>query len=384
MSKLVRRSIETLASRPLDSQEVRLRPAPFWTHALEITIIATAVAGFGFAVVAKIDEVVVAPGVLQPVGAERPIKSPLAGVAAEILVKEGEEVQIGQPLLRLSSEISRKRGTTVQEQSGMEKQRLNEQSQAMQARERSSSARVDALVQALVVEKKILDQISPLAASGAMSQMQLLQQQNRVAQLRSEVAQAEANLKQIQVESVRFRQDSLRSLSDLDRERVEVEEIQKREILRAPVAGVVFDLVPSSPGYTVSQGETLLKVVPQNPLEAKVFFTDREIGFVKAGQSAEVRVNAFPFTQFGSIPGTIKSVSRFSLPADQKNPQRRFPGYVALERNYLLRQGDTFPVGTGQGVSVNVMLREKRVITLLTDAFGRAFDALRQIRSTSN
>ena len=78
MSKLVRRSIETLAARPLDPQEVRLRPAPFWSQALVWTIIGTASAGFVFAVLAQIDEVVVAPGMLQPRGAERPIKSPLA------------------------------------------------------------------------------------------------------------------------------------------------------------------------------------------------------------------------------------------------------------------------------------------------------------------
>ena len=70
MSKLVRRSIETLATRPLDPQEVRLRPAPVWSQAVVWTIIGTATAGFRFAVMAKIDEVVVAPGILQPPGAE--------------------------------------------------------------------------------------------------------------------------------------------------------------------------------------------------------------------------------------------------------------------------------------------------------------------------
>lgn len=383
MTKLVRRSIETLANRPLDPQEVRLRPAPVWSQAVVWTIIGTAVAGFGFAVMAKIDEVVVAPGILQPQGAERPIKAPLAGVVSQILVKEGDAVRRGQPLIRLDPDVSEKRRSTVQEQTGLERQRFAEQTRAVAARQDSLQARIEALRQSMATEQQILQQIEPLAREGGVQQVQVLQQRNRVQQLRSEVAQAEANLREVQAELVRLRQESLRNLSDLDRQRVEVREAQEQELLVAPVDGVVFDLVPASPGYAVSPGETLVKVVPKGHLEAKVFFSNREVGFVKPGQTAEVRVDAFPFTQFGSIPARIKAVSAYSLPADAQNPQPRFPGYVQLDRNTLERNGKQFAVGPGQSVVVNVILRQKRVITLLTDAVDRAFDSLRRIRSSS-
>ena len=193
MSKLVRRSLETLATRSLDPQEVRLRPAPVWSRALVWTIIGTAVAGFVFAVMAKIDEVVVAPGILQPQGAERPIKSPLAGVVEQILVREGERVRKGQPLIRLDPDVSEKRRTTVQEQTQLEKQRFKEQTRAVEARQESLDARIDALRQAMATERQILLQIEPLARQGAVQQVQVLQQRNRVQQLISEIAQAEAN-----------------------------------------------------------------------------------------------------------------------------------------------------------------------------------------------
>jgi hemolysin D len=383
MSKLVRRSIDTLATRPLDPQEVRLRPAPVWSQALVWTIIGTAVAGFGFAVMAKIDEVVVAPGTLQPQGAERPIKSPLAGVVDQILVREGARVRKGQPLIRLDPDVSEKRRSTVQVQTKLERQRFEEQTRAVEARQESLDARIDALRQAMATESQILLQIEPLSQQGAVQQVQVLQQRNRVQQLRSEIAQAEANQREVQAELVRLRQESLRNLTDLDRQRVEVREAQEQELLVAPVDGVVFDLVPSSPGYAVSPGETLVKVVPNGQLEAKVFFSNREVGFVKPGQEAQVRVDAFPFTQFGSIPARIQAVSAYSLPADAQNAQPRFPSYVRLERNHLERNGKEYAVGPGQSVVVNVILRQKRVITLLTDAVDRAFDSLRRIRSSS-
>jgi HlyD family secretion protein len=374
----------TLVARPLDPQEVRLRPSPRWSQALVWTIIATATAGFGFAVMAEIDEVVVAPGTLQPQGAERPIKSPLAGVVAEILVKEGQVVRQGQPLLRLDPDVSQKRSSTVAEQTRLERQRGREQTRAFLAREDSLRARAEALRQSMATEQQILRQIEPLAAAGAIQTLQVMQQRNRVQQLRSEIAQAEANLREVEAELVRQRQDSLRNLSDLDRQRVEVREAQDQELLRAPLDGVVFDLVPSSAGYAATSGETLLKVVPSGTLEAKVFFTNREVGFVKPGQSAQVRVDAFPFTQFGSIPGVVKAVSVYALPADAQNPEPRFPGYVELRRSYLEREGRRHVVGSGQSVAVNVVLRQKRVITLLTDVLDRAFDSLRRIRSTSS
>ena len=97
MSKLIRRSRETLTARPLDHQEVRLKPAPIWSQMMVWSITATAVPGFGFAVMAKIGEVVVAPGTLQPRGAERSIKSSLAGVVGQILVEEGQRVPRASP-----------------------------------------------------------------------------------------------------------------------------------------------------------------------------------------------------------------------------------------------------------------------------------------------
>jgi HlyD family secretion protein len=384
MSKLIRRPIDTLAARPLDPQEVRLRPTPGWSQALVWAIIGTATAGLGFAVMARIDEVVVAPGLLQPQGAERPIKSPVAGVVAQLLVKEGQEVRRGQRLLRLDMDVTDKRRSTVQQQTRLERQRFQEQTKAMQAREDSLRTRTQALRQAMATEQQILNQIEPLARAGGIQKVQVLQQRNRVQQLNSDRAQAEANLREVQAELVRLRQESLRNRSDLDRQRVEVQEEQQQEVLVAPLDGVVFDLVPASAGYAVSPGETLLKVVPRGRLEAKVFFSNREVGFVKPGQLAQVRVDTFPFTQFGAIPGRIKAVSSYSLPADAQHTEPRFPAYVSLQRNYLERGGRPYPVGPGQSVQVNVILRQKRVITLLTDVVDRAFDSLRRIRSSSS
>ena len=383
MTNLIKRTQAALTSKPVDYQEVRLKPAPLWSQAVVWTIIGTASLGFVYAAAAKIDEVVVANGTLKAIGAARPIMSPAAGVVDQIYVKEGQSVRAGEALLKFDPEVNETRRSALQEQIRLERQRFNEQERAFEAREQSLESRTRSQEASLQTEQVILTQIEPLAREGGIQVVQVLQQKNKIQQLRSEIAQSEANLREVQAELVKLRQESLRNLSDLERQLVEVNKALDYEQLRAPVGGMVFELKPSSPGYAAQANETLLKVVPRGTLEAKVFLTNRDVGFAKPGQLAQVRVDAFPFTQFGSIPGRLKSVGTDSLPPDQQNPQPRFPAYVSLDRLYLEKNGTKHKVSSGQTVSVNLVVRDKRVISLLTDAVQRAFDSLRRIRSSA-
>lgn len=381
MNNLIKRTKAALSSRQVDYQEVRLKPAPLWSQALVWAIIGTASVGFVYASAARIDEVVVAEGTLQAIGASRPIMSPAAGVVDQIYVKEGQSVPAGEVLLKFDPEVNETRHSALQEQIRLERQRFIEQERVFEAREQSLESRTRSQEASLQTEQLILTQIEPLADKGAIQMVQILQQKNKIQQLRSEIAQSVANLREVQAELVKLRQESLGNLSDLERQLVEVNKALDYEELRAPVGGMVFDLKPSSPGYAAQANEILLKVVPDGILEAKVFLTNRDVGFAEPGQLAQVRVDAFPFTQFGSIPGKLKSVGTDSLPPDPQNPQPRFPAYVSLDRYYLEKNGIKYQVSSGKTVSVNLIVRDKRVISLLTDAVQRAFDSLRRIRS---
>ena len=118
-------------------------------------------AGFGvplafvFACFAKIDEVVVAPGELQPIGAERPLKAPFAGMVKEIVVKEGQDVIAGQPLIRMDTEVSEKRKETLEKQYKLEETRFTEETRSFRAREESLRERMNGLSRALAVEQEI-------------------------------------------------------------------------------------------------------------------------------------------------------------------------------------------------------------------------------------
>ena len=371
----------SLVLRPLNPQDVQLRPAPIWSKALAWTIIATASFGFVYAVFARIDEVVLATGELQPLGAERPVKAPFAGVIQEILVKEGQKVNLGDTLLRFDPEVSRKRKETLETQIKLERKRFEEESRSIKARKKGIQETINGVQRSLKTEMEIYTNILPLAEIGALQLTETLRQRNRVEQLESEVAQSKADLEEVEAQLLKLEQQSLREISDLERQLVEVGDIITKERLDAPVAGIIYGMVPSSPGYAATAGETLVKVVPGGEIEAKIFVTNRDVGFLESGMKAQVRVDAFPYTQFGSIPGSLKTVGTLPVEPDQQNPVPRFPAYVKLDREYLSKGVDKYEVRAGQSVQVNLVLRDKRVISLLTDAVQKALDSLTRIRS---
>ena len=71
-------------------------------------------------------------------------------------------------------------------------------------------------------------------------------------QLESEVAQARANLQEVQAQLLKMEQESLREISDLERQLVEVEDTLSKEILSSPVDGLVFGLCLQVLGYATS------------------------------------------------------------------------------------------------------------------------------------
>ena len=372
----------SLAVRPLNHQEVQLRPAPLWSKALAWTIISTASLGFIFAVFAKIDEVVLAPGELQPLGAERPVKAPFAGVIKDIVAKEGQKVYAGDTLLRFDADVSRKRKETLETQIKLERKRFEEESRAVEARKRGVVERLNGLKRSLNTESSIYTNIIPLAEIGAMQLTELLRQRNKVEQLESDAQVVKADLEEVEAQLNKLKQESLREISELERQMVEVEDTITKEKLSAPIAGIVYGMIPSSAGYAASAGETLVKVVPGGEIEAKIYITNQDVGFMKPGMKAQIRVDAFPYTQFGSITGSLKSVGTLPLEPDQQNPMPRFPAYVKIDKDYLEKDGEKYEISAGQSVQVNLILRDKRVISLLTDAVQKALDSLTRIKSS--
>ena len=215
---------------------------------------------------------------------------------------------------------------------------------------------VENLKELLKIRKNVLDIYETLFEEGAISKVDYLDKKIAVQNIKIKINQANSKIEEIKA-------------------------MDKRTRLSSPVDGVVFNLVAFSEGYAVTEGEVLLNVIPDGDLEAKIFVANKDIGFLSPNMKDEIRVEAFPFTQFGSIKGKLKLIGEEVLPADQQNPQSRFPVIVGLDKQYLNLEGEKYKVKSGQSVTVNFIVKKKRLITLLTDTIDKAFDALRGIKS---
>jgi hemolysin D len=105
--------------------------------------------------------------------------------------------------------------------------------------------------------------------------------------------------------------------------------------LKAPVAGTIFELKAKGEGFVAKESEPVLKIVPDDSLVAQVYITNRDIGFVRQGMKVDIRVDSFPFSEFGDIEGELIEVGRDALPPDEIYPYYRFPAKVKLKQQFI-------------------------------------------------
>ncbi len=139
-------------------------------------------------------------------------------------------------------------------------------------------------------------------------------------------------------------------------------------------------------GQVVSPGQALLTVVPDaGPIEVEAMVTNEDIGFVVPGQRAVVKVEAFPFTRYGTIDGTVRWVSRDAVAARDAGAQNDaaagrpgtapagasggqgfvFPAIVSLGTDAITVDQKTIPLSAGLAVTVEIKTGERRVIDYL-------------------
>lgn len=177
-----------------------------------------------------------------------------------------------------------------------------------------------------------------------------------------------------------------------------VKEAQTR--LTAPISGMVQQLAVTTVGQVVSSGQALMTIVPDDtPIEVEAMILNRDIGFVKVGQPVTIKIDAFPFTRYGTLDGTVSTISRDGV--DQKTaanlsdaasltrPQGAsaasnaataetlaFPARIALLRETIDVDGRQVHLRPGMAVTVEVKTGQRRAIDYV-------LSPLREIKSAS-
>ncbi|MGE0484601.1 MAG: HlyD family type I secretion periplasmic adaptor subunit [Gammaproteobacteria bacterium] len=137
-----------------------------------------------------------------------------------------------------------------------------------------------------------------------------------------------------------------------------------RHRLRAPVSGTVQQLAVHTEGGVVAAATTLLSVVPAGAVpQVEAWIENRDIGFVAPGQAAVVKVETFPFTRYGTLPGRLRAVSPDAVP--REDGALLYLAQVALDRAELTDDGRRLPITPGMAVRVEVDLGRRTVLEFL-------------------
>ena len=131
--------------------------------------------------------------------------------------------------------------------------------------------------------------------------------------------------------------------------------------LTAPVDGTVQQLAVHTVGGVVPAAQQLMVVVPRkNEVEVEAFLENKDIGFVQLGQVAAVKIDAFEYTKYGTIPGSVSHVSHDAI-ADEKK-WLIYAVRVLLDRATLDVDGTEMPLSPGMSVNVEIKTGDRRVI----------------------
>ncbi len=207
-------------------------------------------------------------------------------------------------------------------------------------------------------------------------------QRSRLKELAAAIDEAKGQRNSAVAETRRLALDTLneaeQKATSFGQELVKADTRGKLMTLTAPVDGTVQQLAVRTVGGVVTEAQVLMVIVPQDDaLEVEAFLENKDIGFVNAGQAAEVKVETFPFTRYGTIPASLVHVSR-----DAINDEKRGPIYSArarLQRATMQVEDKTVNLSAGMAVSLEVKTGKRRVIEyFLSPLLQRGSESLRE------
>lgn len=272
-------------------------------------------------------------------------------------------------------------------------------------------------LESLEINRRILNDIKDVAEQGGISRIQFLKQQEEVQNTESEIRQLEQeelrinasiaegrsrltntfdttrkeltvqiadNTKRIAEIDSQFTKalvDNSKRLAEVDGQIKQAQVALQYQELRAPASGTVFEL-KAGLGYVANTNtmESVLKIVPDDQLVAKVYITNQDIGFVKEGMPVDVRLDSFPFSEFGDVKGKLTWIGSDALPPDQANPYYRFPAKVQIEKQFLKVNDREIRLQSGMSLTANIKIRDRTVLSLFTDFFVKNTESLKFVR----
>jgi hemolysin D len=202
--------------------------------------------------------------------------------------------------------------------------------------------------------------------------------------------ETKAALAQAQQTRAAWRTDVLRTLGErqakadlaqrqLAEDGTKASQRERLTALTAPTAGTVQQLAVHTTGGVVTPAQVLLVVVPdQAHVTAEVTLENKDVGFVNIAQAAEIKLETFPYTRYGTVPATVTTITADAVMQDAQVTRDEegkakagspggavFPATLTLSQNTIDVDGKAIKLSPGMNVTAEIKTGKRRVIEYL-------------------
>lgn len=366
---------------------------PLRHSTLIVALAALAVAGFLlWSMLAHVDQVTRATGQVIPSGRTQIVQSAEGGTIAEILVREGDRVRRGELLVRLDevrlrAQVDEGEATVGSLKAKMARiqaelfdkpltfpadlERFPEftanQRQLYLRRRAALQADLGSLGSMRTLMTQELQMNLPLVDSGDVSRSEILRMRRSVAEVDGQIAtRRNEYLQQLQAEYAQTESELTVAAQQLAQSQSSLNGVE----LRAPADGVVVNVRLTTIGGVLRPGDEMLQIVPTGDrliVEAKV--SPAEIAFIRVGQPASVKFDAYDSAIYGAGWGRVAYVSADTL--TEQTPQGPKPYYrvnLSVDASNLRprRRGDRIALQPGMTATAEIITGESTVFRYLT------------------
>ncbi|MBP2281019.1 adhesin transport system membrane fusion protein [Psychrobacter sp. PL15] len=346
---------------------------------------------------AQIDQVTRATGTIIASARTQDIQAVEGGVLTEILVKEGEDVTKGQlivaleeeraqaavanagskiaalkaKLARLEAEIF-ERPLMFPEDIKNYSEYIENQTQLYNRRRQAIDQDVSSLQNMKVLAQQELSMNEPLLSYGDVSQADVIKLRRQVAEIQAQITNKRNKyFEEAQSEMTKAQEDLDTELEQL-RDHSQVLEEKK---LFAPTDGKVNNILVTTIGGVVKPGEIIMQILPTSSdliVEAKISPVD--IAYVKEQQDATVKLDAYDYSIFGAMNGTVIYISPDTLM--EQTPKGEEPYYrvqIKIIGAEFSRRRDEIVIKPGMTASVDIKAQQRSVLSYLTKPLTKTF-----------
>lgn len=339
---------------------------------------------------AQIDQVTRATGTIIASARTQDIQAVEGGVLTEILVKEGEDIIKGQlivtleeeraqaavansgskiaalkaKLARLEAEIF-ERPLIFPESIKNYSEYIENQTQLYNRRKQAIDQDVSSLQKMMVLAQQELTMNEPLLSYGDVSQADVIKLRRQVAEIQAQITNKRNKyFEEAQSEMTKAQEDLDTELEQLR----DHSQVLGEKKLFAPTDGKVNNILITTIGGVVKPGEIIMQILPTSSdliVEAKIRPVD--IAYVKEQQDATVKLDAYDYSIFGAMNGTVTYISPDTLM--EQTPKGEEPYYrvqIKITGAEFAGRSDEIVIKPGMTASVDIKAQQRSVLSYLT------------------